>query len=153
MERERDSFGILYTGYLLSIVKIKRERERSKTSKLSLIVLDKNSTKKVWQNSETKHVTWGNSSDFKRFANANLKICGFKRKLTNICVNILPCFLSEWIFNENCWTYLRWSLIRTTHRTKKISFDIKYPVILHLHTRRKFKQDILYWKYQFLSAK
>ena len=27
LERERDSFGILYTGYLLSIVKIKRERE------------------------------------------------------------------------------------------------------------------------------
>ena len=24
----RDSFGILYTGYLLSIVKIKRERKR-----------------------------------------------------------------------------------------------------------------------------
>ena len=31
LERERDSFGILYTGYLLSIVKIKRERiEREK---------------------------------------------------------------------------------------------------------------------------
>jgi hypothetical protein len=28
LERERDSFGILYTGYLLSIVKIKREKER-----------------------------------------------------------------------------------------------------------------------------
>jgi hypothetical protein len=27
-ERERDTFGILYTGYLLSIVKIKREIER-----------------------------------------------------------------------------------------------------------------------------
>ena len=26
----RDSFGILYTGYLLSIVKIKRDREREK---------------------------------------------------------------------------------------------------------------------------
>ena len=26
-ERERDSFWILYTGYLLSIVKIKREKE------------------------------------------------------------------------------------------------------------------------------
>ena len=52
-ERERDSFGILYTGYPLSIVKIKRERdrerkrERGKTSKLSLFFLDKNSTKKV----------------------------------------------------------------------------------------------------------
>ena len=30
MERERDSFGILYTGYLLSIVKIKREIERDR---------------------------------------------------------------------------------------------------------------------------
>ena len=30
LERERDSFGILYTGYLLSIVKIKREIEREK---------------------------------------------------------------------------------------------------------------------------
>ena len=30
LERERDSFGILYTGYLLSIVKIKREIERGK---------------------------------------------------------------------------------------------------------------------------
>ena len=31
LERERDRFGILYTGYLLSIVKIKRERiEREK---------------------------------------------------------------------------------------------------------------------------
>ena len=29
-EKERDSFGILYTGDLLSIVKIRRERERSK---------------------------------------------------------------------------------------------------------------------------
>ena len=29
-KRERDSFGILYTGYLLSIVKIKREIEREK---------------------------------------------------------------------------------------------------------------------------
>ena len=28
MERERDSFGILNTGYLLSIVKIKRETDR-----------------------------------------------------------------------------------------------------------------------------
>ena len=27
-EREIDSFGILYTGYLLSIVKNKREKER-----------------------------------------------------------------------------------------------------------------------------
>ena len=55
MERERDSFGKLYTGYLLFIVKIKRERERererkrerewSETSKLSLVVLDKNSMK------------------------------------------------------------------------------------------------------------
>ena len=26
-KRERDSFGILYTGYLLSLVKIKREIE------------------------------------------------------------------------------------------------------------------------------
>ena len=26
-KRERNSFGILYTGYLLSIVKIKRDRE------------------------------------------------------------------------------------------------------------------------------
>ena len=34
-ERERDSFGILYTGYLLSIVKIKRkvERERDREGK------------------------------------------------------------------------------------------------------------------------
>ena len=31
-ERERNSFGILYTGYLLSIVKIKRERERERKS-------------------------------------------------------------------------------------------------------------------------
>ena len=30
LERERDSFGILYTGYLLSIVKIKRGRERQR---------------------------------------------------------------------------------------------------------------------------
>ena len=30
MERERDSFGISYTGYLLSVVKIERERERGK---------------------------------------------------------------------------------------------------------------------------
>jgi hypothetical protein len=29
-KRERDSFGILYTGYLLSIVKVKREGERMK---------------------------------------------------------------------------------------------------------------------------
>ena len=29
-KKERDSFGILYTGYLLSIVKIKSDRERSK---------------------------------------------------------------------------------------------------------------------------
>ena len=29
-ERERDSFGILYTGYILSIVNIKREIERGK---------------------------------------------------------------------------------------------------------------------------
>ena len=29
IERARDSFGILYTGYLLSIVKIKREGERN----------------------------------------------------------------------------------------------------------------------------
>ena len=28
MDRERDNFGILYTGYLLSIIKIKREIER-----------------------------------------------------------------------------------------------------------------------------
>ena len=27
-ERKRDSFGILYTGYILLLVKIKRERER-----------------------------------------------------------------------------------------------------------------------------
>ena len=33
-EKERDSFRILYTGYLLSIVKIKRKREkREKESK------------------------------------------------------------------------------------------------------------------------
>ena len=30
LERERDSFGILYTGYLLSIVKIKKEIERER---------------------------------------------------------------------------------------------------------------------------
>ena len=29
-DREIGSFGILYTGYLLSIVKIKRERERER---------------------------------------------------------------------------------------------------------------------------
>ena len=29
-KRERYSFGILYTGYLLSIVKIKRERKRER---------------------------------------------------------------------------------------------------------------------------
>ena len=46
-ERKRDSFGILYTGYLLSIVNIKREREWSKTSKLSSVVLDKTARKKV----------------------------------------------------------------------------------------------------------
>ena len=28
LERERDNFGILYTGYLLSIVKIEKEIER-----------------------------------------------------------------------------------------------------------------------------
>jgi hypothetical protein len=32
-KRERDSFWILYTGYLLSIVKIKRKRERDKQIK------------------------------------------------------------------------------------------------------------------------
>ena len=30
MGRERDSFGIIYTGYLLSIVKIKREIEKKR---------------------------------------------------------------------------------------------------------------------------
>ena len=29
-KRKRDSFGILYTGYLLSIEKIKRERKRER---------------------------------------------------------------------------------------------------------------------------
>ena len=29
-EKERNSFGILYTDYLSSIVKIKRDREREK---------------------------------------------------------------------------------------------------------------------------
>jgi hypothetical protein len=32
-ESERDNFGILYTGYLLSTVKIKRERERATNNK------------------------------------------------------------------------------------------------------------------------
>jgi hypothetical protein len=32
-KRDRDSFGILYTGYLLSIVKIKREIERERERK------------------------------------------------------------------------------------------------------------------------
>ena len=32
-EIERDSFGILYTGYLLSIVMTKRERERATNNK------------------------------------------------------------------------------------------------------------------------
>jgi hypothetical protein len=32
LERERDSFGILYTVYLLSIVKIKRVIERKRES-------------------------------------------------------------------------------------------------------------------------
>ena len=32
-ERERDSFGILDTGYLLSIVKIKRKIERDREKK------------------------------------------------------------------------------------------------------------------------
>ena len=31
-ERNRDSFWILYTGFLLSIVKIKREKERQRQS-------------------------------------------------------------------------------------------------------------------------
>ena len=41
-ERERDSFGILYTGYLLFIVKIKREikrkikRERKERERVSV---------------------------------------------------------------------------------------------------------------------
>ena len=30
LERERDSFWILYTGYLLSIIKITREREKKR---------------------------------------------------------------------------------------------------------------------------
>ena len=30
LERERESFGILYTGYLLSIVKIKKEIDRER---------------------------------------------------------------------------------------------------------------------------
>ena len=34
-ENERDFFGILYTGYLLSIVKIKREIEREREIKIS----------------------------------------------------------------------------------------------------------------------
>ena len=33
LEREGDSFGILYIGYLLSIVKIKREIERERERK------------------------------------------------------------------------------------------------------------------------
>ena len=70
-EKERDSFGILYTDYLSSVVKIKREREKKrKERKLSLVVVDKNSTKKGWQ----KNLTLGKSSDFKRFENANQKI-------------------------------------------------------------------------------
>ena len=32
-EKERESFGILYTDYLLSIVKIKRERKESERKK------------------------------------------------------------------------------------------------------------------------
>ena len=52
MEREIDSFGILYTGYLLSIVNIKKEREGEKerlerASKLSLVVSDKKCDKKL----------------------------------------------------------------------------------------------------------
>ena len=38
---ERDSFEILYTGYLLSIVKIKRERENDKKK-------EREREKKVW---------------------------------------------------------------------------------------------------------
>ena len=33
LKRERDSLGILYTGYLLSIVKIKRVLERERKRK------------------------------------------------------------------------------------------------------------------------
>ena len=36
-KRERDSFGILYTGYLLSIVKIERELERERERERSNI--------------------------------------------------------------------------------------------------------------------
>ena len=57
MEWKRDSFGILHTGYLLSIIKIKkgdretdREREREERERER----EKNSTKKIDKNSTQK---------------------------------------------------------------------------------------------------
>ena len=47
-ERERDSPGILYTGYLLPIVKIKRERERLSNSQSSVTKLDEKTARKKW---------------------------------------------------------------------------------------------------------
>ena len=43
-ERERDSFGLLYTGYLLFIVKIKRDREKDKKREER----ERECDKKVW---------------------------------------------------------------------------------------------------------
>ena len=67
-EKEIDSFGILYTDYLLSIVKIKRERKRKKRE-----------AKNVWPK-----VNRLISIDL---LNANLKMQGYKVNIINLILS------------------------------------------------------------------